>query len=136
MNIENKYFINGKIEPGFISEQLLSHQNKTDIGAHSIFLGQVRGDEKNNYAVTKIIYSAYLEMAEKEISRIRELILNKYELRCLHIYHSLGEINTGELSFFVFGSSSHRTGLFEAIKETVEMIKKDVPIWKKEIVGS
>ena len=135
MKVENKYFIIGKIEPDFISEQIANHQSKTDIGAHSIFLGQVRGDVKDNLKVTKIIYTSYIEMAEKEIGRIREMILNKYKLRCLHVYHSLGEIKSGEISFFVFGSTSHRTNLFEAVQETVELIKKDVPIWKKEVIS-
>ncbi|MDQ3019557.1 MAG: molybdenum cofactor biosynthesis protein MoaE [Bacteroidota bacterium] len=129
----SKYFINGKIEPAFIGEQILMHQNKTDIGAHSIFLGQVRNDERDGKKVIKIIYTAYGEMAEKEISKIRELILKKYELKCLHVFHSIGEINSGEISIFVFGSMSHRKNLSEAIKETVDLIKTDVPIWKKEI---
>jgi molybdopterin synthase catalytic subunit len=133
MKIENKYFINGRIEPDFISEQISNHQIKTDIGAHSIFLGQVRSDKIETGEVIKIIYTAYAEMAEKEISKIREIIIEKYNLRCLHVFHSLGEINAGEISFFVFGSSSHRADLFEAIDKTVEMIKKDVPIWKKSV---
>jgi molybdopterin synthase catalytic subunit len=133
MKIENKYFINGRIEPDFVSEQISNHQSKTDIGAHSIFLGQVRSDKLETGIVGKIIYTAYPEMAEKEISKIREIIIEKYNLRCLHVFHSLGEINAGEISFFVFGSSSHRGDLFEAIDKTVELIKKDVPIWKKQL---
>ncbi len=129
----NKYFIEGRIEPGFIAGQIQAHESKTDIGGHSIFLGQVRSDEVGGKKVKKINYTAYEEMAEKEISKIRESIFGKYNLRCLHVFHSLGEIKAGEISFFVFGSMSHRKGLFEAIEETVELIKKDVPIWKKEI---
>lgn len=136
MKIENKYFIKGKIEPALISDQISAHKNKTDIGAHSIFLGQVRSDLKESGCVTKIIYTSYQEMAEIEISKIREEIIGQFKLRCLHVFHSLGEINAGEISFFVFGSSSHRTGLFEAIQKSVELIKKDVPIWKKEITSA
>lgn len=134
MKVLHKYFIDGKIEPVFISEQIINHQTKTDIGAHSIFLGQVRSDQKENGKVSQIIYTSYIEMAASEISKIRELIITKYKLRCLHVFHSLGEIRAGEISFFVFGSSSHRTNLFEAIQETVDLIKRDVPIWKEEIL--
>ncbi len=131
--ILNKYFIEGNITPEFISREVSKHQDKTGCGAHSIFLGQVRDDEQNGKKVTKIIYTAYQEMAEKEISKIRELILSKYDLKCLHVFHSVGEINVGEISFFVFGSASHRNEIFEAVKEAVDLIKKDVPVWKKEV---
>ncbi|MEO8664791.1 MAG: molybdenum cofactor biosynthesis protein MoaE [Ignavibacteria bacterium] len=133
MNIEHKYFIRGKIEPIFIANEIEKHSIKTGIGAHSIFLGQVRSDEIDCGRVSKIIYSAYLAMAEKEISRIREVILGKYELKCLHVYHSLGEVLAGEISFFVFGSMSHRDNIYQAIEETVNMVKREVPIWKKQL---
>ena len=134
MKIRNKYFIEGKIDPDFISEQIANHQTKTDIGAHSIFLGQVRSDKKESGIVSNIIYTAYTEMAETEISKIREEIITEYKLRCLHVFHSLGEVKAGEISFFVFGSAAHRTNVFEAIEKTVEMIKNDVPIWKRELI--
>ncbi len=129
----HKYFITGKIDPAFIASEIEKHKSKTSIGAHSIFLGQVRSDDIDGKKVSKIIYSAYIAMAEKEISRIREDILGKYELKCLHVYHSLGEVNAGEISFFVFGSMSHRNNIYKAIEETVDMVKKEVPIWKKTV---
>lgn len=128
-----KIFIDGKIDPAFIAEQIQTHQSKTKIGAHSVFLGQVRSDVNEGKRVRKIIYTAYREMAEKEISKIREFAIEKFRLSCLHVFHSLGEINTGEISFFVFASAPHRENLFEAVKEVVELIKSNVPIWKKEI---
>ncbi len=131
--ISNKYFIRGSVKPEFISEEIAKHRDKTGIGAHSIFLGQVRADEYGGKKVSKIIYTAYFKMAEKEISRIRELILGKYDLKCLHVFHSVGEISSGEISFFVFASASHRNEIFDAVNETVELIKKDVPVWKKEV---
>ncbi len=134
MNVNNKYFINGRIDFEFITSQISNHKSKKDIGAHTVFLGQVRSDKINGANVAKIIYTAYKEMAEKELNKIRESVINKYELKCLHIYHSLGEINAGEVAFFVFGSASHRDNIFDSIKEAVELVKSNVPIWKKEIV--
>ncbi|MEP7146821.1 MAG: molybdenum cofactor biosynthesis protein MoaE [bacterium] len=133
MNIINKYFIKGKIDPELIASEIAKHKSKTGIGAHCIFLGQVRADEIEGKKVSGIIYTSYSEMAEKEITSIREEILGKYDLKCLHIYHSLGEVNTGEISFFVFGSMSHRKNLYQAIEETVDLVKTKVPIWKKQL---
>lgn len=116
-----------------IAEMILKHQQKYDIGAHSIFIGQVRADSDNESTVRAIIYSSYDDMADNELSKIKENAIQKYDLRCVHIYHSLGEIKTGDISLFVMVSVGHRNNCFESLKYIVEEIKKKVPIWKKEL---
>ena len=37
-------FVEGPISASFIAESIAKHGAKTDIGAHQIFLGQVRDD--------------------------------------------------------------------------------------------
>ncbi len=129
------YFINGPIRAMFIAEQIANHSSKTNIGGHAIFLGQVRADEKEGRIVEKIEYSAYEEMANNEIFKIREEALSKRKLSCLHIYHSTGFVAVGEISLFIFVSSMHRKEAIAAMTEIVEKIKYDVPIWKKEIMA-
>lgn len=126
-------FIQGPITPNFIADSIAKHSSKTEIGAHSIFLGQVRADVKDGKTVKGIDYSAYAEMAEDAIYEIREQAFSKYKLTCMHIYHSIGTVNTGELCLFVFVSAKHRKEAFDACEEIVENIKKEVPIWGKEI---
>ena len=130
-----KVFMQGPISPVFITESIASHQSKTDIGAHAIFLGQIRADQKEAGIVTGIEYSAYEEMAEDAFHKIREAAFEKFELSCMHIYHSLGVVPTGEISLFVFVSSPHRRAAFEASEYIVEEIKANVPIFGKELVG-
>ena len=38
-------FVEGAITPEKIAKSIAAHQSKTGIGAHDIFLGQVRADE-------------------------------------------------------------------------------------------
>lgn len=128
-------FVHGPISPELIASSIASHSKKKQIGAHSIFLGQVRDDEKNNGRVQAIHYSAYEEMALERMAEIREEIFQKYNLTCMHIYHSLGEVNSGELCLFVFVSSGHRTAAIEACAEITERIKKELPIWGEEIIN-
>ncbi|TLU98903.1 molybdenum cofactor biosynthesis protein MoaE [Dyadobacter luticola] len=130
-----KVFVQGPISPEFVSKSIASHQSKTNIGAHAIFLGQIRADQKAGGIVTGIEYSAYEEMAEKTFHEIRETAFEKFELTCLHIYHSLGVVPTGEISLFVFVSSPHRRAAFEASEFIVEEIKANVPIFGKELIG-
>ena len=126
-------FIEGAISSTFIGDSILKHSTKKNIGAHSIFLGQVRNDIINQQEVKAIEYSAYNEMAEEKFHEIREDAFKKYDLICMHIYHSMGVVNAGEISLFVFVSSAHRKEAIKACEEIVERIKKEVPVWGKEI---
>ncbi|MEM6734889.1 MAG: molybdenum cofactor biosynthesis protein MoaE [Bacteroidota bacterium] len=128
-----KVFIQGPISPEKIANSIANHQSKTNIGAHGIFLGQVRADEINGKLITGIDYVAYEEMAEKIFHEIRESAFEKYNMTCCHIYHSLGMVKTGELCLFVFTSSAHRKIAIESCEFLVEEIKIKVPIFGKEI---
>lgn len=128
-------FREGPIPPEFIGESIAKHSSMQNIGAHSIFLGQVRKDQIDGQEVQAIEYSAYVDMAEDALHEIREAIFAQYPLTCMHIYHSLGRVNAGEISLFVFTSSAHRRAAIDACNEVVERIKKEVPIWGKEILG-
>lgn len=126
-------FVNGPIPAQKIADDIQKHSSKTSIGAHSIFLGQVRADEIHNEKVTAIEYSAYEEMVLEKMGDIRESFFAKYSLTCMHIYHSLGRVAVGEICLFVFTSSTHRRDAIDACNEMVETIKKELPIWGKEI---
>ena len=128
-----KIFIDGPISPEFISDSISKHQSKHNIGAHNIFLGQVRADIISDQNVKSIEYSAYEDMANKKVNEIREDAFKKFDLTCLHTYHSLGNIKVGEISFFVFVSSVRRSEVYEATQYLVDRIKNEVPIFGKEI---
>ena len=122
----------GPIQPDFISNSIAKHSSKTDIGAHAIFLGQIRKDEKGSQVVRDIEYTAHNAMAEEVFYEIRENAFDKFDIVCMHIYHSLGIVKVGEMSLFVFVSCKHRKQSFEALEYLVEEIKAKAPIWKKE----
>lgn len=127
-------FIQGPISATFIGDSIAKHQSKTTIGAHQIFLGQVRADEMDGKKVIAIDYSAYETMAENSFYEIREAAFAKYELTCLHIYHSLGLVKAGEICLFVFVSAPRRKVTYEALEFLVEAIKEKAPIFGKEIL--
>jgi len=125
-------FKKGPIEPEFISKSIAKHTTKTGIGAHDIFLGQVRADTIAGKQVAGIEYTAYEEMAETEFHKIREAAFDQFDMVCMHIYHSLGVVRAGEISLFVFVSTAHRAEAFKAIEYLVREIKHKVPIFGKE----
>jgi molybdopterin synthase catalytic subunit len=125
-------FSTGPIAPSFIAESITKHSTKMSIGAHQIFLGQVRQDEVNGKLVSGIEYTAYEAMVSQKLAVIREEIFERYCLSCLHVHHSLGFVKAGEICLFVFTSSAHRRAAMDACAELVERIKKELPIWGKE----
>ena len=126
-------FKEGAISSEFIGNSIYKHQTKTSIGAHNIFLGQVRADEVDGKTIAAIEYTAYEDMANAKFHEIREATFEKFELTCMHIYHSLGTVKAGEICLFVFVSSPRRKVVFEALEYVVEEIKANVPVFGKEI---
>ncbi|MGZ5192115.1 MAG: molybdenum cofactor biosynthesis protein MoaE [Flavisolibacter sp.] len=126
-------FVEGAISPSFIADSIAKHSSKKDIGAHSIFLGQVRNDILNEKEVEAIEYTTYRDMALEKMHQLREELFAKYTITCMHVYHSLGKVVSGEICLFVFTSSKHRKTAIEACNELVERIKAELPVWGKEI---
>ena len=131
-NMKN-VFIQGAISSGFIQNSIAKDQSKTDIGAHNIFLGQVRADMIDDKKVAAIEYTCYQEMANKKFHEIREATFEQFNLTCMHIYHSIGVVDTGDICLFVFVSSPRRKEVFRALEYVVEEIKSKAPVFGKEI---
>jgi len=133
VNKPKNIFVQGPVSPSFIADSIQKHSSKTEIGGHSIFLGQVRADNIDGKKVAAIDYTAYEELALEKMHAIREAIFAKYPLTCMHVYHSLGKVVAGEICLFVFTSGAHRKEAIEACEETVERLKAELPIWGKEL---
>jgi molybdopterin synthase catalytic subunit len=133
-HLPKNIFVNGAIPASFIGDSIQQHSSKTGIGGHSIFLGQVRADMIDGKKVTAIEYTAYEEMALEKMHTIREAIFEKYPLTCMHIYHSLGKVATGDICLFIFTSAAHRKEAIDACSEVLEKIKTELPVWGKELL--
>ena len=139
-------FVEGAIPASFIAESIAKHAGRHDIGAHEIFLGQVRADFASDTGATSgqgrsdihvqaIEYTAYRDMALEQMTAIREEAFSRWpEMTCLHVHHSLGRIKAGELCFMVFASAPHRQQAREAVAYVTDEVKKRLPIFGKEIL--
>ncbi len=123
----------GAIPASFVGESIAKHSTQKGIGAHSIFLGQVRADIIDGKTVAAIEYTSYEEMAAEKMHEIREAVFDKYALTCMHVYHSLGVVGAGDNSLFVFTSAPHRRAAIDACAEVVERLKAELPVWGREI---
>lgn len=82
--------------------------------------------------VTHLEYEAHEQGAVKRMQEIRESIKNRPGVIEVSIHHVIDRLAVGEPSLFVAVLGKHRQDVFPALSETVERVKKEVPIWKKE----
>ena len=132
--LNKEILVKGPITSDLLN-QIIAETNQGNIGAQSIFLGQVRNDVLNGNKVSEMDYSAYEEMVYIEANKIFEKIKIKYkDLKKIYIRHSVGKVKVGEHSLFVLIACGHRREAFKAVEETVDLIKEMLPVWKKEIL--
>ena len=105
-----------------------------EAGAQNIFIGTTRNHHEGK-SVTKLFYDCYDEMAAPELRRIAENMMEKYSLKKIYLVHRTGLVPVGEASIILAISAAHRKDVFDATAEAMNLIKKDVPIWKKESYG-
>ena len=96
------------------------------------FLGTTRNDSDGR-RVLYLEYEAYEGMAEKMLGRIAEEISQRWGITDVSIAHRFGRLELGEISLVVAVASPHRQEAFQACLYTVDRIKQNVPIWKKEV---
>lgn len=55
------------------------------------------------------------------------------EVKSVYLAHRLGHVPTTQASIVVCVASAHRKEAFAVCEEVLEQVKKEVPIWKKEV---
>lgn len=115
------------IEPA----ELLAAVRRDGDGGLALFVGVVR-DENDGKRVTRLEYSAYIPMAEKEMDRIAEEIGRSHPGVAVDFRHRVGSLAIGDVAVAVAAAAPHREEAFAACRAGIEAIKARVPIWKKE----
>jgi molybdopterin synthase catalytic subunit len=82
--------------------------------------------------VRAIDYTAYRVMAEERLRTIERELAARHGAR-VRIAHRLGELEVGEPSVAIAISAPHRAAAYDANREALERIKREVPIWKREL---
>jgi molybdopterin synthase catalytic subunit/molybdopterin converting factor small subunit len=100
-------------------------------GAVATFVGRVR-DHSDGVAVHRMDYEAYAEMAEAEMLRIGTELHDRGGISTITIVHRTGSLLIGDASVVVVVAAPHRDTAFPACQEALELIKRTVPVWKRE----
>lgn len=100
-------------------------------GGVAIFHGVVR-NHADGKSVSKLEYEAHESLAEKEMRRVLEGVLEEHPDVTLAAVHRIGTLAVGDVAVCVAASAAHRDEAFAACRTSIDRIKETVPIWKKE----
>lgn len=102
-----------------------------EAGGITTFAGTVR-NHNHGRQVLSLTYEAYVEMAQARMEALAREMYERWPLYRVVLLHRIGTLEIGDVAVFVGVSSAHRDVAFEACRHGIEIIKFEVPIWKKE----
>ncbi|MDP3106127.1 MAG: molybdopterin synthase [Candidatus Methanoperedens sp.] len=100
-------------------------------GAIGTFTGIVRAVSEN--ARTEFLeFETYSEVARQKMDEICQQLKQKDGIIDVVMHHRTGVIQKGEDIVHIVVAAGHREQMFPALREAIERLKAEVPIWKKE----
>ena len=105
-----------------------------DTGAQVEFRGIVREMERGD-SIAGLQYEAYIPMADRHIRRILDQLRETWPCHELWFIHRLGWVPVGEASLYIRVHASHREPAFRLCSDLIDLLKRDVPIWKSPAGG-
>jgi molybdopterin synthase catalytic subunit/molybdopterin converting factor small subunit len=106
------------------------------VGAVVSFLGLVRDHAEDLEGVVRLEYSAYEEMAARELDVIAaDLRAEHPEVRGLVLVHALGPLPVGAHTILIAAAAAHREEAFAACRDGLERVKDRVPVFKREVTA-
>ena len=101
-------------------------------GAIATFVGTTRVESRGR-TVEHLDYEAYEGMAENVMAEIAAALQQRYDLCAIAIHHRTGRVEIGDASVVIAVSAPHRQDALAACKDAIDTLKKQVPLWKKEV---
>ena len=101
-------------------------------GAVASFVGTVRGTSAGR-KVVRLEYEVLETMALRQFQKMAGEFQRKHGVRHVAIHHRRGTVEVGGVSVVIAVSAERRRSALTACAEAIEILKKDAPIWKKEV---
>lgn len=100
-------------------------------GGVVVFIGTVR-DENDGHDVTRLHYEAYPSMVLRQLNSIIDRCEQAAVGVRVAVAHRTGTLGIGDAAVVLAASAPHRDEAFTAARSCIELLKQEVPIWKKE----
>lgn len=118
--------------PNSIVKKLKLSERSRICGAIALFVGFVR-EINDGRKVIYLEYERHEELYRKKLRELREKILSYPGVEDIAIFHKTGRVPAGEDIVYVAVMGISRKDVWRALEDAVEGIKKELPIWKKEV---
>jgi len=105
---------------------------RDEAGAIATFVGTTRNRSRGR-DVRFLDYEAYEGMAEATMAELAAELKQRYRLLEVAVHHRVGRVDIGEPSVMIAVSAPHRSDALAACKDAIDILKVDVPLWKKEV---
>jgi len=115
-----------------IDSRILARRlQRSEDGAVITFEGIVRNNTRGR-ATKYLDYEGYEPLALARIKQIGLEVMTQFDLGGIGIVHRLGRLEVGEASVAIITAAPHRRSAYQASILTIDRLKREVPIWKKE----
>lgn len=101
-------------------------------GAIGVFIGFVRKLSEDK-EVVRLEYEAYEPVFSEKIAEIERKLEEYPGVEGVRIYHKTGVLKPGEDIVYVVIMGRHRKDLWKPLAESMEIVKRELPVWKKEV---
>ncbi len=101
-------------------------------GAVAGFLGTVRGSSEGR-TVLRLEYEIHETMALRQFARLASALRERFGVHHVAVHHRRGVVPVGGASVAIAVAAPRRQPALAACAEAIERLKRDVPIWKKEV---
>ena len=121
------------IEPEQLDPDNLRRDLQVDgCGSVVSFVGLTRGDD-DGVEVERLEFDAWTERLPGVLNDIAEQALVQFGISSVVIAHRTGSVGPGEPIVCIHVASTHRASGFEACSWLIDELKRQAPLWKKEI---
>ncbi len=133
LDIESGIYRKGTLSLEDVYQAIKSSKKIEKVGSIFSFSGIVRNSSLEGKSVKAMEIDAYEDLANESIHKICSEIESRKGIMDIKIIHFEGFFNISEDLVYVVIASSYRQEGIQALRDAIEMYKKKVSVWKKEI---
>jgi molybdopterin synthase catalytic subunit len=122
----------GEIDLDKMIHSIKAHPSIDKAGSILTFTGIVRGFSMDKKPVKGMKIEAFIDFANKSIHDICEKISKREGIIHIILVHFIGEFTLNDDIVHIVVASSHREQGFMALRDSIDMYKKEVAVWKRE----
>jgi molybdopterin synthase catalytic subunit/molybdopterin converting factor small subunit len=119
-------------EERLLLDRVVDEVASVEAGAIATFSGTARRHSRGR-VVQYLDYEAYEGMAEEMMAKLADDLQSRYDIQGVAIHHRVGRVELGEPSVVIAVSAAHRADALAACREAIDILKNNVPLWKKEV---